>query len=377
MKKLQFKMGLLLFLVSTALIAQTENIYSNSFKTNSSTTALLKFSGGSVEIQSSPDDQFYVDYNVSFENYTNKRKQDVIRKIRVKAQIIDNHITLLDKSELYSFKMNTIMGMVYKKDTLNDKVHTQKSKAQILNEIKYASLTKSLYIEYLKQKYRKDKEERDALINRYNKKRKRSVNKNFIIKVPGHIALTIEAKQTSISVSSDLKNKLSLRLDGGKLITQSLHNNHNVINVKDAVFMSKSIKGGELSLSNIKKGLIGSIDNVKLSAEFSNLEIGEILKDNRFTGFRNSLVIHNFSDNFKEFNLISEYSKIYYFKPNINYALNAYGFNTVVSMDNNIQKTKPTKNGDKIDFFKVKSSEQGLISGVMNFDITHGFIFIH
>jgi len=377
MKTLQFKLWLLIFFTSIALIAQTENIYSKSFKTNAATTALLKLSGGSVEIQSSLDDKLYVEYNVDFENYPNRKKKAVIEKVQVEAKMTDNHITLVDKSKFYNYRLNSIFGILYRKDTLKEKTYIQKSKALILSEIKDASLTKSFYIEYLKHKYRNDIKKRDELINKYNRKKKRRVIKNFIIKVPKHLDLTIDAKYTIISIKSDLKSKLSLRLDGGKLMSQSLNNQGNVIKVKDAVFMAESIDGGELSLNNVKKGLIGRINNVKLSTEFSNLEIGDLQKNNRFTGFSNSLVIHNFSDNFNEFNLLSEYSKIHYFKLNTDYVLNAYGFNTVVNVDNNIEKITPTKNGEKTEFFKIKSSGKGLFSGTINFDITHGFIFIH
>ncbi|MCL6293591.1 hypothetical protein [Jejuia spongiicola] len=378
MRTLQFKLWLLMFLSSATLLAQKENIYSKNFKTDKNTTALLKLKGGTVKIESSPDENFYVEYNVVFDNYPKRKKKGIIEKIEIEAQMSDNHITLVDKSKIYfNARLNAMLGNLYKKDTSIVKNHNKKSKQDLIEEIKEIRTPVSFYEELIKNSSRYSPKEKEELINKFNNRKKRSYNKSFIIKIPTNIELTIDAKNTIIRLTNNLENKLSVRLDGGKFIAKSLNNNSNVIKVKDALFLTENINGGEFALNNIKKGLIGSINNINLLAEFSNLEIGEVQQNNNFKGFSNDILIHNFSNNFNQFDLFLEYSKIHFFKLSHDYELNAIGYNTLVNIDNIIGKVAPQKSDKKEKFFVKERSGKGLFSGIMNFDLTHSFINIH
>ncbi len=378
MRTLQFKLWLLMFLSSATLLAQKENIYSKNFKTDKNTTALLKLKGGTVKIESSPDENFYVEYNVVFDNYPKRKKKGIIEKIEIEAQMSDNHITLVDKSKIYfNARLNAMLGNLYKKDTSIVKNYNKKSKQDLIEEIKEIRTPVSFYEELIKNSSRYSAKEKEELINKFNNRKKRSYNKSFIIKIPTNIELTIDAKNTIIRLANNLENKLSVRLDGGKFIAKSLSNNSNVIKVKDALFLTENINGGEFALNNIKKGLIGSINNINLLAEFSNLEIGEVQQNNNFKGFSNDILIHNFSNNFNQFDLFLEYSKIHFFKLSHDYELNAIGYNTLVNIDNIIGKVAPQKSDKKEKFFVKERSGKGLFSGIMNFDLTHSFINIH
>ncbi len=378
MRTLQFKLWLLMFLSSATLLAQKENIYSKNFKTDKNTTALLKLKGGTVKIESSPDENFYVEYNVVFDNYPKRKKKGIIEKIEIEAQMSDNHITLVDKSKIYfNARLNAMLGNLYKKDTSKVKNYNKKSKQDLIEEIKEIRTPVSFYEELIKNSSRYSAKEKEELINKFNNRKKRSYNKSFIIKIPTNIELTIDAKNTIIRLTNNLENKLSVRLDGGKFIAKSLNNNSNVIKVKDALFLTENINGGEFALNNIKKGLIGSINNINLLAEFSNLEIGEVQQNNNFKGFSNDILIHNFSNNFNQFDLFLEYSKIHFFKLSHDYELNAIGYNTLVNIGNIIGKVAPQKSDKKEKFFVKERSGKGLFSGIMNFDLTHSFINIH
>ncbi len=378
MRTLQFKLWLLMFLSSATLLAQKENIYSKNFKTDKNTTALLKLKGGTVKIESSPDENFYVEYNVVFDNYPKRKKKGIIEKIEIEAQMSDNHITLVDKSKIYfNARLNAMLGNLYKKDTSKVKNYNKKSKQDLIEEIKEIRTPVSFYEELIKNSSRYSAKEKEELINKFNSRKKRSYNKSFIIKIPTNIELTIDAKNTIIRLANNLENKLSVRLDGGKFIAKSLSNNSNVIKVKDALFLTENINGGEFALNNIKKGLIGSINNINLLAEFSNLEIGEVQQNNNFKGFSNDILIHNFSNNFNQFDLFLEYSKIHFFKLSHDYELNAIGYNTLVNIGNIIGKVAPQKSNKKEKFFVKERSGKGLFSGIMNFDLTHSFINIH
>ncbi len=379
MKTLQFKLLVLLFILSIPLSAQTEKIYSKSFETDTNTTVLLKLSGSSVEIESSLDDKFHIEYSINFENYPNRKKKGVIEKVQIEAQIIDNHITVTDKSKFYNnYRFNLIfLGILYKNDTLKEKMYTQKPKDLLLTEIEDGSIEKPFYIEYLNKKYKNDEEKKQKLINRYNKKKRRKSVRNIIIKVPNNLYLTIDAKNTVIRLNNDMKNKLSIRLDGGKLISKSMHNQDNVIKVKDALFMVKSIRGGNYTLNNIRKGLIGSMNEVKLSAEFSNIEIGENQKNNEIIGFNNLLVIHNFSNDFSQFKLSSEYSKLHLFFPENNFSLSAFGNNSILYDKGVKVNMQPNTDGKKYNMMSIKPKDDLNSAGAIHLDVKHEVIYIY
>ncbi|WP_339893374.1 hypothetical protein [uncultured Algibacter sp.] len=378
MKTLQFKLWLLMFLSSATLLAQKENIYTKSFKTDKNTTALLKLTGGTVEIESSPDENFHVEYSVEFDNYPKRKKKEVIEKVKIETQMSDNHITLIDKSKFYfNSRIYTLLGTLYKKDTTKVKNYNKKSKQDLIEQIKESSAPISFYEEMIKNSNRHSTKEKEELIKKYKSRKKKGYNRIFIIKVPRNIELTIDAKNTVIRLNNNLVNKLSVRLSGGKFIAKSLSNQSNVIKVKNALFLAENINGGELALNNIKKGLIGSINEANLLAEFSNLEIGEIQKNNTFKGFSNDILIHNFSADFKQFDLFLEYSKIHFFKLINDYELKAIGYNTLVNIGNTVEKAASSKSDKKETFFVKERSSEGLFSGIMNFDMTHGFINIH
>lgn len=377
MKTLHFKLFLLMFLTSIAITAQKETIYTKSFKTNKYTTALLKLSGGLVEIELSPDDNFHAEYHIEFENFPERKKKGIIDKVKIEANINDNHIKLADKSEFHFYGRYFIENYLIKKNSTKEKTYIQKSKKSILEEINDNRLQKSLYVSLIKNSNNYSEKKKEELISRYEKKKKKRHKKTLVIKIPSSLNLTIDAKRTTIKINKSVQNNLSIRLNGGKFIAKLLSNQNNIVKVEDASFLVDEVNGGEFTLNNIKKGLIGSISKAKLSAEFSNLEIGELQKGNNFKGFSNNILIHNFSDDFEQFDLFLEYSKVHYFKLKNDYELNAFGYNTLVNIDNVRGKIPLFKGNEKSKFFTIKRKGKGLFSGTMNFDITHGFIYIH
>ena len=379
MKTLQFKLCILLLTSSLTLVAQKENIYKKSYKTNKNTTAFLKLTGGTVKVETSPDDNFYVEYNIEFNNYSKRKKKKIIEKIKIETKISNNHITLFDKSKSYrsSRIFNNILQSLYKKDSTKRKEYIKKTKQDFIEELKEVKAPISFYNEFVKNNNRLSEIEKEKLINKHNNlKRRKNNNKDFIIKIPKTIELTIDAKNTIIRLNNHLENKLSVRLSGGKFIAKSLSNNSNVIKVKDAMFLVDNINGGELSLNNVRKGLINSLNKVNLLSEFSNLEIGEIKKNNIIKGFSNDILVHNFSKNFNQFNLTLEYSKFRFFNLTNDYQLNIYGYNTIVDNNSIIKKSTSSKNNTKAAFFVKNSNNENLSSGIMNFNANHSFIYI-
>lgn len=378
MKTLQFKLCILLLISSTSLLAQKVNIYTKKIETNINTTALLKLTIGSVEIESSPDENFYIEYNLNFKNYSERKRKKTIKrfleKVKIKADINNNHITLVDNTIFYL--SNFYYPYWQKNDTVIENKITYKSKNIFLEEVKEKSKPTSVTSDIINRTTRFSEQQKKELINDIENKRKKMYTKSFVIKIPKNLKVTIDAKNAKVRINDNLSNKLSIRLSRGKLVAKNLSNNNNVIKVKDASFFVENINGGELSINNVRKGLIGSINEVNLSSEFSNFEIGEIKQNNTIKGFSNDIIIHNFSNSFKKFDVTLEYSKFRFFDLTNDYQLNIYGHNTIVDNNNDIKKSTSSKNNTKNAFFVKKSNNKNLSSGTINLNTNHSFIYI-
>lgn len=368
-----------MFLTSSTFLAQKQSVYSKTFEINENATAFLKLSDGSVdvEIELSTDGKFHVDYDIDFKEYPKRKRDDILENIKVEAKMIDNHIMLSNESNsTYSSFSQKLLSGLYKRKQAKKTKYYQKSKDSLLKEIKENILPKSFYIDFIEKSGAWNEKQKKRSINKYNKRDKKRFQKRFTIKIPSNLKLKINAENTTVRINNNLSNQLSIRLDKGKIFVKSLKNKNNIIKIKDGVFIAEEIKGGKLTLDNVFKGQIGSLTNVNLDTEFSNLEIGEIKKNNHFKGFKNEIIFHNFSDNFDEFNFTSEYSKLHYFKTDNNFLLSANGYNTMVTINDKIKKIANQKNGEKKIFFETKTNKNGN-SGKINLDIIHGFIYFH
>lgn len=369
---------LLVFLLPMLSIGQTETVISKSFDTDESTTALIKLNGEYVEILASPDDKLYVDYIIDFDNYPERKKEKITEQVKLQVKKTDNHISIVnnDKQRGY-YILNSIMNSLYKKDSLRDVKSNRKTETAVKNEIKDFYRRRGLYEEYLENKYKTDSIKKEDLIDKHNRKRKKGFKKTLIIKVPTKMALTVNAKYSTLVIKNTLRNRLSVRMDGGKLIAQGFANKNNYIKVNNTIVGIEAINGGKLFLNSVKKGLIGNIANTTLTSEFSDVEIGVVDQNNVFKDFSNETIIYGFSDDFESFRLNSEYSKIHYFKPNGDYKLKAFGYNTIVEENGKKRNTVIGNKDEKKALYKVKSKMGDPYAGSIHFDVVHGFVFVY
>ncbi|WP_456442155.1 hypothetical protein [Psychroserpens sp.] len=366
--KTVFKFFTLMLITSWSLQAQTETIYSKSYETDAHTTALLEFSGSSVEISTSPDNKFYVEYSIEFINYPKRKKKAAIEKINIESELVNNHIILKDISKFNSYRFyqfNTIMGHLNAKNDAEIKSYKHKPEDAVSNEINEAKKPVPFYIRYIQNSKQHNEDEKKRSIEKYNNRKRKKYNRIFRIKVPSHLNLTINSKASSIRIKESIENELTLRVDGGRLYVKDLNNPNNVIKIKDATLIANSIAGGELILDNAKRTVIGVLKDVKLNSEFSQLEIGQIKNNVEIIDFTSKYIIHNFSNDFEALIMNTEYSEINLFLPEkLNYNLNTYGNYTkhyvdnevfdfpekrggtnakMLEMDNNIDKSTPNE----------------------------------
>lgn len=335
-----FRIFTLMLITSVALHAQTETLYSKSYDANTNTTALLEFIGSTVEILKSPDDKFYIEYTIDFINYPNRKKNAARESVNIESELVNNQIMLVDKSKFSTyryFQYENLIGRFYSRAEENKKSFVHKNKVKIRDEINKMKKPISFYIRYIENSTRHSEREKEKMIEKHNNRKQKKFSKKFIIRVPSNLKIMINSKASTISIKEGLENQMTLRADGGKLYVNNLSNINNMIKIKDATLIANSINGGELTLDNAKRTIIGKLKNVKLNSEFSQIEIGEINTNVEVTDFTSKYLIHNFSKDFEELNMNTEYSEVSLFLPkDRGYQLTTFGNYTKHFVDNKL-----------------------------------------
>jgi hypothetical protein len=368
----------LTLITSIPLQAQKYQIYSNSFDVNEQTTAIFNLEKTTVSIEESTDDKMHLDYRIEFENYHKSEIQLILDNINVEANLFSNHLTLtassITKVADITYKIKTLNSLVIKEEFFKLKENSnntvRKHKDSVIKEINKSP--KEIFKDFFKAIKTEDKNGKSKKINKSNVKIMKS---HFIIKIPPYLKLTINGKESQVTLFSDFENELRVILKRGFFKAKQLNNTYNKIKIEDADFKVEGIIGGDYTLNSIRKGLIGSIENAKITSEFSKIEIGEINNNVAITDFNSKYWFYNWSKDFTRFDLFSEYSKIYCFFPKTNYSLKVVGNNTFNHFDNVTIEMQPTKNEVKFNMMEVKVKGKSKSSGHINFDIVHGVIY--
>lgn len=378
--KTQFKILLLMLITSIVLNAQSHKVYSDSFVVNKNTTAIFNLENINVAIEESTDGKIYIDYNMEFDGYSKKEIQSFLDEIAIKVDSFDNHITLIAESKnkisFEIFEFNTDDAISIKREYLQTKKDSivRKSIASLSAEVERNNHSRTNNpLKYINDRFIKvDKNGRET---NFKKKGVNIMRSQFVIKIPPYLKLTVNAKESGLYIKNDLRNELSVILHGGSLKAKSILNAHNKIKVENANFEARAILGGDYEFTNLKNSKIVSIENVKVKSEFSKVEIGEIRKGNTITDFNSEYLFYNWSDNFERFNLYSEYSKIHFFYPRLDFSFKVIGNNTKNFVGKYQINMQPTSKDEKYNMLERKPKGEGLISGQIFFDIIHGIIY--
>lgn len=195
----------------------------------------------------------------------------------------------------------------------------------------------------------------------------------FTIKVPDYLILKIRGNEAQIKMEDEMTNELSMDLDRGSFKAVSLSNIQNKIKVNYIrYFKVESIEGGDYTINNVNKVLIGSINGTRIHSEFSKFEIGEIQGGNIITDFNSEFWFYNWTQNFKRFNMYSEYSKINLFYPESKYSLSTFGLNTKHHLLGVVGEIGMSKSGDKTKMLTI--GDQKTAKNKIEMDIIHGVV---
>ncbi|WP_298904723.1 hypothetical protein [uncultured Psychroserpens sp.] len=381
MKRLTFKICLLILITSVSVFAQKKTVYSESFSVNKNTTVIFNLDNITVAIEESRDGKIHFDYTLEFDGYSKKEMQKNLDELKVKATMFDNHVTLVANSTsqlsavnyVYSVNELVIEDDIFSKS--RDSI-VRKSRDSIIREVRshgrFGKFTNSL--KYLNNRFKT--RDKDGKLRNIRNGDVKIMRNHFVIKIPSFLKLKINGKNAQVTMRENTINELSVELKRGYFNAKELLNDYNVFKIIDASFKSEGLVGGSYEFNNVSQGLIGSIRDVKITSEFSKIEIGEIQEKTSITDFNSEYWFYNWGKNFKRFDLLSEYSKIHFFYPETyDFSMKFIGNNTVNHFDNVSVTMQPTKNGEKFNMVERKAKGEGHFSGAINFDIVHGIIY--
>tara|TARA_R110000751_G_scaffold75740_2_gene152454 strand:+ start:501 stop:1682 length:1182 start_codon:yes stop_codon:yes gene_type:complete len=382
MKRLTFKISVLMLITSVSIFAQKKTVYSESFSADKNTTAIFNLENTTVSIENSTDGKVHFDYTLEFDGYSNKEIEEKLRNIKVEATKFENHITLISNSVTQisdvTYAYSAPEGLVYDYEnskTSNDTI-VRKSRDSIVEEIRYNAFGKiKAPFKYFNDRF-KTKDENGKLKN-IRKGNVKILRSQFVIKIPPYLKLKINGKDAQITMRDDSRNKLSVVLKRGYFYAKQLTNEYNLFKIENANLRAEGIVGGAYNFNNISKGLIGSVQNVSITSEFSKIQIGELKEKVSITDFNSEYFFYNWDPNFKRFDLFSEYSKIHLFYPEDNdFSMKVMGNNTKSMYGNKYEvNMQPTSKGEKFNMMERKAKGEGHFSGAINFDIIHGIIY--
>ncbi|MCK5402071.1 MAG: hypothetical protein KAJ28_10605 [Flavobacteriaceae bacterium] len=390
--KLHFKLLFLMLITSITLQAQKHQIYSKSFDVNEQTTAIFNLDKTTVSIEESKDDKIHFDYNMEFINYSKKEIDSIIDNINVGATMFENNITLQATSSNItpggSYSVDEPYNKIIIGHFMDIRIAQQNSlKSNSIKELNKIRKSKNLINKEINKNTYKNIDEFLKYFKSIDKKGKgKSITEKnvkayltyFVIRLPYYVKLSINGKGSNISFKNQIFNELIMDLDRGFFKAASLSNPYNKIKADYLTrFRVEEIIGGDYTLKNIIKGLIGSIENAEIVSEFSKIEIGEIGENVTITDFNSKYWFYNFSNNFKRFDIFSEYSKIHLFYPETDFSFEVFGNNTINHIDDIKIEMQPTRNGEKFHMMSRKANGKTHFSGAINFDIIHGVIYTY
>lgn len=329
--KTLFKIALLMYISLTIAHSQTQTIYSQSYEIESETQLNLDLNNTYLEITKSYDGKLHIDYNVNFDNYSNKEIEEFIKEIKVISNKVNNQISLEADSEkklsghMFFFESN--YGIVYKdnytKEDYSNKTFTRKSKIDILTE----NNTKKGNIDQFLNKIKAvDKQGNESALNPKDIKTFKS---NFKIKVPENVRLQINAVYSNLDLNDSFKNEIKLTSKNTRVSAMGLINPFQSFDITNSEFIVNHFDGGTITLSNVKKFQVAEIRNCLIKSEFSKIIVGEFSKDVTITDFESEFWFYNFNKDFKSLDITTSFSQINLFQPETDYELTTFGYETV------------------------------------------------
>ena len=366
MKQLQYKI-LTFFLIFTCVsFSQKKTVYKKSYETEGLSSIVLKTKNIPLQILPSLDSKIHINFDMEFNNYTKNEIKNEIKKLKISSKKDTKKIVFSLKSStlISQYSFSSYSGVRIRTNFSSNKKkkspQERKSKSEIIDQIKINQLTKNVdaMVEIIKQVKNDKKAKRQKAF--------------FVIMIPEHLTLIIDAKETRIVLAHKKTTSLSLKMIDGSFQGKEIINS--IIDVNGGSLKIEKINGGKLNLKNATKNLIGELKESNLKIETSKIEIGEVGKNVTIQDFNSELFLYNFLPNFKEFNFTGEYSKIHFYEPTDDYGMTALGHNTTFHFDGNTVISQPSKKNKKSKMMDRQPKKKNP-SGNINFDLIHSIFY--
>jgi len=373
--KNQFKLLLLILITSAIGNAQVKEIFNKSYDAKDLKSLNLQFNGTYVEFSLSEDDKVHFDYTLEFENYSKKEIESKLNEIETEAQIVNGILEFKtsgsEAKNDVSYSLETLYGIEFEGDFINFKEKSnrefRKSKQYFL-AINNSSRGKSLK-EYLKNLREVDKNGNKKKINTKNVKILRT---KFSIKLPPEIMIRVMAENSNLVFKNDINNQLVVNARTTQLKFQSIQNPFNVLDVVSGNFRANFLEGGTYKFTHVDEVQVAQLKKVDVDTEFSNVKVGEIAEKVRIVDFNSKFWFHNFSQDFKEFKMESDYSEINLFFPEKSeYFIETFGYNTVHYWGDIITEIPPSRKKERS---KMMLIGEELNPNKIKINITNGII---
>lgn len=345
--KTLFKITVLMLITSYALHAQKQDIYKQSFDASDLNTLVLDLNGFYLEIEESNDNKVHFDYTIEFENYSKKEIEKVLDEIKVNNKIEGNKLEFsassLGTAGDVVYSVESLYGITFEGDYVTFKEPSdrqwRKSK-QYFKDINSSSRGKSLK-EYLKNLRGLDGKGNKKKIKPKNIKILRT---KFIIKMPARLNLRLMAVNSSIGFKFDVNAQTNINARNTKLKFQNITNTLNNFDIVNGDFRSGEIKGGSYKFNHVGNVQIAEVSNLTIDSEFTTTTLGEIGSNVKIVDFTSKFWIHNFSFDFGDFQMDTEYSEINMFFPeDMKYYIETYGHDTVHYYSELITEIPPSR----------------------------------
>lgn len=373
--KNQFKLLLLILITSVIGNAQVKEIFNKSYDAKDLKSLNLQFNGTYVELSLSEDDKVHFDYTLEFENYSKKELESKLNEIKTEATIKDGVLEFKtsgsEAKNDVSYSLETLYGIEFEGDFINFKEETnrefRKSKQYFL-AINSSSRGKSLK-EFLKKYSEVDEKGNKRKINTRNVKILRT---KFFIKLPPEIMIRVMAENSNLIFKNDIKNQLVVNARTTNLKFQNIQNPFNVLDVVNGNFRANFLEGGTYKFTHVDEVQVAQLKKVDVDTEFSNVKVGEIAEKVRIVDFNSKFWFHNFSQDFKEFKMESDYSEINLFFPEKSeYFIETFGYNTVHYWGDIITEIPPSRKKERS---KMMLIGEELNPNKIKINITNGII---
>lgn len=346
--KTQFKIAILMLITSLQVQTQVKEIYKESFDAKNLKTLVLDLEGSYVLIEPTDDDKVHFNYTIEFINYSKKEIEKVLEDVKPTAQILNDKLEFKTKgnniSSDVSYTIESLYGITFEGDYINFKEPStkifRKSKQYFL-DINSSSRVKSLK-EYLKNLREIDDKGKKRKFTPKDVKIKKT---KFTIKLPFHINLRLMAVNSNMTFNLDLESQLNVNARNTGLKFQNIKNPLNNFDIVNGNFRSNTLNGGSYKFNHVEDVQIAELQNLTFDSEFSTIKIGEIGKNVEIVDFTSKFWLHNFSNDFGNFEMNTEYSEINLFFPeDMKFYLETYGHDTVHYFDKLKTEIQPSRN---------------------------------